>query len=137
MPNKAGTFALKSDIPSDYVKTTTSQTIYGGKTFADTPVLQSGAVEVNGQIISFPTTAGTLALKSEVPTQVNLSNYATLVGEETLTNKTLTEPNIDKIKQGEYTLSLPDTNATLATLFDVSNIHLEDYDFEFHLHVPK
>ena len=50
--------------------------------------------------------------------KVDLSNYVSLSGTQTLTNKTLTSPTISSIKNGSYTLTMPSKSATLATTSD-------------------
>ena len=47
----------------------------------------------NQQVV-FPSAGGELALKSDIPNELDVSNYATKTGTETLTNKTLTTPKI-------------------------------------------
>ena len=63
---------------------------------------------------------GTQACELETQ-KVNLTEYVTLTGTETLTNKTLTTPTISQIKKGSYTLTLPSKTGTLATTSDLSS----------------
>ena len=71
-----------------------------------------------GNDINFPSSGGTLATTSDIP---SLTNYVTKDAEETLTNKTLTEPTIASIKpSADYTLTLPSQTSTLATVDDIS-----------------
>ena len=67
-----------------------------------------------GNDITFPSSGGTLATTSDIP---SLTSYATKTGSETLTNKTLTTPIMASIKPtSSYTLTLPQRTDTLATL---------------------
>lgn len=66
LPSSAGTLALSTDIPSNFVTTDTTQSITGAKSFTSTlkcPSLTTSA----DHLLSFPNSAGTLALSSSVP----------------------------------------------------------------------
>ena len=81
--------------------------------------LLDNALKTNtNDTITFPANGGTLATTDQLTGGVDMSEYATKTGTETLTNKTLTEPNIASIKNGSYTLTLPSKTATLATTSD-------------------
>ena len=65
LPSDAGTLALTSAIPTDYVKTSTNQTIAGVKTFSSTPKLSTNKItNSSGKTITLPSTAGTLLIEA-------------------------------------------------------------------------
>ena len=108
IPTKTGTLATTSDIPSDYVKTSGTQTIAGVKTFSSAPKLNTNSLTTSSNYtISLPNTAN--------------ATISTTSGTETLTNKTLTAPTITNpiIKMGSNTLTLP-SSGTLATTSDIA-----------------
>ena len=69
-----------------------------------------------GATITLPSAAGTLATTADV------SSLRTVVesGTMTLSNKTLTEPEIAAIKNGGTTISIPTTSGTFALTADVN-----------------
>ena len=77
--------------------------------------------------LSLPSSAGTLALASEVQALESsaASTYATISTAQTLTNKTLTEPKIAVIKNGEsgseVSITVPSSAGTLALTSDISS----------------
>ena len=77
--------------------------------------------------LTLPSTAGTVALLSDVEAVSSsaASTYATISTAQTLTNKTLTEPIIAVIKNGEsgseVSINVPSTAGTLALTSDISS----------------
>ena len=71
------------------------------------------------QTLTFPTSGGTLATTADISGGLDLSDYVTKSGTETLTNKTLTTPTIASIKNASYTLTVPSKTGTLATTSDI------------------
>ena len=69
-------------------------------------------------VITLPSTSGTLALTSDITTAT--AGIVTETGTQTLSQKTLTEPIISSIKKGSATLTLPSTSGTLALAADVN-----------------
>ena len=68
------------------------QTISGINTFSKTIKLTDGIQHSSGSKISVPTTGGTMALTSDIP---SVSGIVTTTGTQTLINKTLTSPTIN------------------------------------------
>lgn len=64
---------------------------------------------------------GTRALPIEQE-KVSLQGYVTTTDVQTLTNKTLTSPQITTIKNGNYTLTVPQKTSTLATTSDIPTV---------------
>lgn len=94
-PVKSGTLALTSDIPENIVTTDTDQTIDGIKAFTS-PITVGGrtwrtvymkdsfvyTVDGNNYEVTYPEKSGTMALKSDIPT-----DYATTQGQLAQTNQ--------------------------------------------------
>ena len=121
-----GTLALTSDISTATANmvTLTGNQILTHKTLTE-PII--GVIK-NGESgseasITVPSTAGTLALTSDIYTAT--TGMVTLTGTQTLTNKTLTQPIIGVIKNGEsgseVSINVPSAAGTLALTSDVTS----------------
>lgn len=149
LPTTTGTLALTSDIPSltNYVTLNTNQSITGTKTF------DSNALEITdgffasnfdqpllaGNItLSLPTTTGTIALTSDIP---SLTNYVTLNTSQTITASKIFPGGVINVTDGSFladiypstmtddvTLTLPDTTGTLALLSDIPGLNTIQVD---------
>ena len=95
------------------VDLTTAQTLTN-KTLT-TPVISSIS---NTGTLTLPTTTGTVALTSDIP---SLTGYVTETGTQTLSNKTLTSPVISTISN-TGTLTLPTTTGTVALTSDIPSL---------------
>ena len=99
---------IEGDIDlTGYVKEDAEQTLTN-KTLT-TPIIASIKPSAD-HTLALPDVNGTLATTDDIPT---LSNAVTLNGEETLTNKTLTEPIIATIKNGGASITVPSSSGTL------------------------
>lgn len=83
---------------TNYVTLTSAQTISGTKTFSNGVTIKGNITNSSGKAITLPTSAGTLALVSEIPTNVseltNDSGYATT---DYLTGNYYTETEVDNL----------------------------------------
>ena len=117
LPSASGTIALTSDITTataGIVTETGTQTLTN-KTLT-TPEIAS--IKNSSATITVPSTTGTLALTSDVTSAT--AGIVTLTGEQTLSNKTLTNPKIATIVNGGSAITVPSTIGTLALLSDVN-----------------
>lgn len=121
LPTSTGTVALTSDIPS-VLSSFTNDSGYITASSSNTLTNKTLTSPVIGQIINtgtltLPTSTGTIALTSDVPSAVselsNDSGYITASSSNTLTNKTLTNPVISQISN-TGTLTLPTSTGTIA-----------------------
>ena len=134
LPLKSGTLATLDDCGggidvSTLVDLDSTQTISNKLLDSTCKVSDNSLLSSNGQVIEFPN-GGTLATTANVTAAINaldLSQYATKTGNETLQNKTLdastTTLNAPTIKYSNgsgqtITNSLPNKSGTLATLDD-------------------
>ena len=115
-----GTYITEDSTDTLKNKTLMEPTIAKIKNGSNTLTVPSktGTLATIADIPSAPDLSG-YALKTEIPSAPDLSSYVTKTGEQTLTNKTLTEPKIAKIKNGNYTLTLSSKTGTLATTDDI------------------
>lgn len=93
------------------------QTISGINTFSKTIKLTDGIQHSSGSKISVPTTSGTMALTSDIP---SVSGMVTTTGTQTLINKTLTSPIINN-----PTISYPSFNNITSTTTYYNSTYLE------------
>lgn len=114
IPSTTGTLALTSDIPtnSTYVDLTSTQTITGAKTFT---IPRFAQVTSDGaHIQTLPTSTGTFALTSQIPTNstyVDLTTTQTISGAKTFS----TNPQIAAITpDGVNTVTVPTATGTVA-----------------------
>ena len=94
LPSVDGTVALTSQIPSlsNYVDLTSNQTIAGTKTFSSTPVISTIS---NIGTLTLPTSSGTVALTSQIPTSANyvdLTSNQVIAGIKTFALASLSSP---------------------------------------------
>ena len=97
---------------------TTKITILDGVSL-QSPIVTDNTIKVgsNGATsLTLPSSAGTLALTSD------LTGMVTVDGTQTLTNKTLTAPKISSISNGAATVTVPSTTGTLALSADVTTV---------------
>ncbi len=112
MPSATGTLALTSQIPSiaNLVTTDTDQTISGIKTFNSGKLIATNIT--NTGTLTLPTTTGTIALTSQIPSIANLvttDTDQTVTGIKTFSSGKLVASNITNTG----TLTLPTTTGTL------------------------
>ena len=103
----------------------TSEQTLSNKTLIE-PTIAS--IKNGTSTVVVPQKSGTIALTSDLPTigsnngQIDISNFATLNGEENLRNKTLEAPKISTIVNANTnnTLTLPTSAGTIALTSDLS-----------------
>ena len=119
-------FITLADVPqpdlTPYATKTGTETLTN-KTLSSPTI---STINNNNATLTLPTTTGTIALTSDIPSAPDLSGYATKTGTETLTNKTLSAPTLSTntlTTSSGYTITFPNTaNATVATTADVSSV---------------
>lgn len=121
IPEKSGTLATTSDIPStsSFVTTGTAQTITGTKTFTSRAEFNSGIAtsgtndfKVQGLYdVSLPTKTGTVALTSDIPSTSNfasLSGVNEFTGSNTFTTNVTVKSSNSLVAQGSTALNHTD-----------------------------
>ena len=95
-------------------------TSLNGITIGEGCVFSSGNFKnSNNDVITLPSASGTIALTSDITTAT--AGIVTETGTQTLTNKTLTTPEIASIKNSSATITVPSTTGTLALTSDVTS----------------
>ena len=71
-------------------------------------------------VLTLPSTAGTLALTSDITTAT--TGAVSETGTQTLTNKTLITPTIASITNGEAVITMPSVSGTVALNADLTSL---------------
>ena len=108
-----------------YKISTLDNVVLNSPKVADNKIVNSSNAQIT--LPSVESTLATVATTDALSTRIdgittNLANYATLAGEETLTNKTLTTPAISSIVNGAATITVPSTTGTMALMSDVGAV---------------
>lgn len=159
-PVKSGTLALTSDIPENIVTTDTNQTIDGTKAFTS-PITVGGqtwhtvymkdsfvyTVDGNNYEVTYPEKSGTMALKSDIPTDYvtqkefedvnrDISDIYTIIGETVYLLQPLTQAYTSRetaagmeIIDGALTTVQTIEGSTVKTInqFSITNLANTDY----------
>ena len=106
---------------SESLPRTKKITSFDNVLFRSPKILDDKLVNSTDAELILPTTAGTIALTSDITTAT--TGAVSESGTQTLTNKTLTEPTIATIKNGEgVVITIPTVSGTLALNADVETL---------------
>ena len=117
-------YSIQMSSPT-YKISTLDNVVLNSPKVADNKIVNSSNAQIT--LPSVESTLATVATTDALSTRIdgittNLANYATLAGEETLTNKTLTTPAISSIVNGAATITVPSTTGTMALMSDVGAV---------------